>query len=168
MTANAIMVYEDGDGSPLMGFCDYAGFANTWDINDTSTLNDPSSTAIDAFYVTGWFTFKESGVEKDLRKLRVFVNQEGSDRNLDVEIRKDFETSASTTSISLAGSGAVWDSAHFDIDRWADLTINIGEIEPGRGFTANLFQVRFDNGDRVSERFRIRKFQAEVEPGRRL
>lgn len=167
MNANAVGTFENGAGEPLFMFGDYDGFASQWDINDTSTFNDPSSTAIDSYYVTGWFSFKESGLEKNLRVLRIFVNQEGTSRLLDVEVRKDFETTSSVRQVSLAGSGAVWDSAIYDTDRYADLTIAIGRIEPSRGLSANLFQIRLDNGERVSERFRIRKLQFEVEPSGR-
>lgn len=163
MAANAISTFEDANGEALMMFGDYSGFMNQWDLNDTSTFNDPSSTPIDAFYETGWTSFKDSGLEKDIRVLRVFVNQVGTGRTLDVEVRKDFEASGATSSVSLAGSGAVWDTAVWDTDRYADVSVTIGRIEPGRGFSANLFLVRFDNGERASERFRVRKFQCLVE-----
>ena len=168
MNANAIGVFEDGNGEPLFMFGDVSGFVNQWDINDTSTVNDPSTTAIDAYYVTGWFSFKDAGLEKNLRVLRIFVNQVGTGNLLDVEVRKDFETSSTVSQLSLAGSGALWDSAIFDTDVYGDLTITIGRVEPSRGLSANLFQIRMDNGERASERFRIRKLQFLVEPSKRV
>lgn len=168
MNANAIETFENASGRPLLMFGDYGGIVSQWDVNDTSTYNDPSSTVINSFYTTGWLPFSESGLEKDVRALRVFVNQEGSSRNLDVEVRKDFEDTGATDQISLEGSGATWDSAVWDTSTYADLTVTIGRIEPGRGVPANLFQLSFSNGSRSLERFRIRKVQILVEKSDRV
>lgn len=168
MEANTLTTFEGSNGEELLLFGDYDGFANQFDINDTTTINDPSSTAIDAYWQSGWIAFKDSGLEKNLRVVRVWVNQEGADKLLDVEVRKDFQTSSTTKQLDLAGSGAVWDSAIYDVDRYGDLTVTIGRIEPGLGLKANVFQVRMDNGARVSESFSIRKLQFLVEPSQRV
>ena len=165
MVANAIASCENGSGKENLMFGDYSGFTNLWDIDDTSNLNDPSTTAISAFYETGHLTFSDSGVEKNVRVMRIFVNQQGSSNTLDIEVREDFESAGETFSISLAGSGAVWDTAVYDVDRWADLAVLISRIEPNAGL--NTFLFRFSN-DRVSETFRIRKFQVLVEPTGRV
>ena len=167
MAANTLTTFENSNGQELLMFGDYSGFANQWNVNNTTTFNDPSSTAIDAYYVTGWFPFKDSGLEKNLRILRVWANQEGTSRLLDVQVRKDFEDTGKSTSVSLAGSGAVWDSAIYDTSVYGDLTVVIGRVEPHRGLSGNLYQVRLDNGARASERFRIRKLQFLVEPSKR-
>jgi hypothetical protein len=167
MSANAVGTFENQNGKALFMFGDLDGFVNQWDLNDTSTLNDPGTTAIDSYYVTGWIPFKEAGLEKNLRSTRIWVNQEGTAKLLDVEIRKDFENTGSVKQISLAGTGALWDSAIYDVDRYGDLTVKIGRIEPGRGLSANVFQVRMDNGARASERMRIRRLQFLVEPSKR-
>ena len=167
MNANTIGTFENSNGESLLMFGDYSGFSNQWDLNDTSTYNDPSSTAIDSYYVTGWFPFKDAGLEKNLRVLRVWANQEGTSRLLDVQIRKDFEGAGKSTSISLASSGDTWDSGIYDTAVYADLNVTTGRIEPGRGLSANLFQVRMDNGARVNERFRIRRLQFLVEASKR-
>ena len=168
MAANALSTFEDSTGETIMMFGDYDGRVNSWDLNDTSTFNDPSSTAIDAFYETGWLSFKDTGLpEKSIRAVRVFVNQVGTGRTLDVEVRKDFEASGTTKSVSLSGSGAVWDTAIWDTDRWADISVTVGRIEPTLGFTSYHHLLRFSNGKRVSERFRIRKAQLEVQTSER-
>jgi len=167
MSANALSTFENANGQALLMFGDLDGYVNKWDINDTSTLNDPDTTAIDAYYVTGWIPFKDAGLEKNLRSTRIWVNQEGTSKLLDVEVRKDFENTGSVKQISLAGTGALWDSAIFDIDRYGDLTVKIARIEPSRGLSANVFQVRMDNGARASERMRVRKLQFLVEPSKR-
>ena len=167
MNANTIGTFENSNGESLLMFGDYAGFSNQWDLNDTSTYNDPSSTAIDSYYVTGWFPFKDAGLEKNLRVVKVWANQEGTGRLLDVQVRKDFEGTGKNTSVSLASSGDTWDSGLYDTATYADLNVTLSRIEPGRGLSANLFQVRMDNGARVSERFRIRRLQFLVEPSKR-
>lgn len=165
MSPNAVGTYENSSGRETFMFGDTSGFVNSWDITDTSTLNDPSSTAIDAFYETGWMGFPNAGVEKVIRLLRVFANQQGTGQTLDVTVRTDFQSQGTAISISLAGSGAVWDTAVFDVDVYADLNVTIGRVEPNAGY--NNFLVRFEN-DRASETFRIRKFQMLVEPQERI
>ncbi len=166
MDANAISTFEAGDTQELLMFGDYAGFSNQWDITDTTADNDPGTTAIDAFYTTGWLGFDNIGaVEKRLRVIRVFANQEGTGQTLDLEVRADFASAGTTFSISLAGAGAVWGSAVWGVDRYSGLSVTIDRIEPNAG--DNLFQLRFRN-NRVNESFTIRKFQMILEPSGRV
>lgn len=164
MAANTISTFENSNGQALLMFGDYSGYANQWNVNDTSTYNDPDTTAIDAYWVSGWIPFKDSGLDKNLRSVRVWANQEGTSRLLDVEVRKNFGTSGTSTSISLAGSGAVWDSAIYDTDVYGDLSVTIGRVDPNLGLESYVHQVRMDNGARASERFRVRRIQYQVEP----
>lgn len=164
MNANTISTFENSNGQAILMFGDYSGFANQWNVNDTSTYNDPGTTAIDAYWVSGWQPFKESGLHKNLRTVRIWANQEGTTRTLDAQVRKDFQGTGSDNSVSLAGSGAVWDSAIYDVDVYGDLTVTIGRIEPNLGVESDVFQLRLDNGARTSERFRVRKLQFQVEP----
>ena len=168
MEANALSTFENSTGRQLLIFGDYDGFANQWDLFDTTTYNDPGTTAINAYYETGWLPFKDIGYEKDLRVLRVWANQEGNSRTLDVEVKADFEDTGTSQSISLAGSGATWDSAIWDAAVYADLTVSIGRIEPNRGAEKNVFKVRLENGERANERFTIRKMQLLIEPSGRV
>lgn len=163
MAANTISTFENSNGQALLMFGDYSGYANQWNVNDTSTYNDPDTTAIDAYWVSGWQPFKDAGLNKNLRSVRVWANREGTSRLLDVEVRKDFGTSGTSTSLSLAGSGAVWDSAIYDTDLYGDLTVTIGRVDPNLGVESNVFQIRIDNGERASERFRVRRLQFQVE-----
>lgn len=166
MNANALGSFEDENGKELLMFGDYDGRVNQWDITDTTTDSDPSNTAIDSYYETGHIAFEQEGVEKSVRLVRFFVNQEGASKLMDVEVRGDFESSGSTSSISLAGSGSLWDTAVWDVDAYADLSVTVGRFEANE--TREVFQIRFDNGNRLNEVFRVRKIQVLVEASGRV
>lgn len=165
MEANAVCTYEDSNGRSVFGFGDYDGRANSWDIDDTTTYSDPDSTAISAFYETGWMSFSEDGVLKDVRKVRIFGNQQGAGQTLTATLRTDFSSTGTSETISLAGTGALWDTAVWDTDRYGDLSVVIGEIEPNEG--ENVFLLRLENAT-AGHSFRIRKIQFITEPKGRV
>ena len=165
MNGNAIGTFENDSGKTLFMFGDYDGRVNQWDIDDTSTTSDPSSTAIDAFWESGWISFAEDGVLKDVRKVRVFANQEGTGQTLTATLRSDFQASGTSATISLEGSGALYNTAVWDVDRYADLSVVIGEIEPNAG--ENVFLLRLENST-AGQSFRIRKIQFITEPKQRV
>ena len=165
MEANAVGAYENDGGKSVFMFGDYDGRVNSWDMDDTSTTNDPGTTAIDAFWESGWMSFAEDGVLKDVRKVRIFANQQGTGQTLSVTVRKDFEPTGTLQTVSLAGSGSLWDTAVWDTDRYADLSVVIGEVEPNTG--ENVFLLRVENSS-ASQTFRIRKIQFITEPKERV
>lgn len=165
MSANAVGTYEDSSGRSLFQFGDVDGRVNSWDIDDTTTKSDPGTTAISAFYETGWMAFPDDGVLKDVRKVRIFANQEGSDSSVTVTLRSDFQSTGTASTISLAGSGSLWDTAIWDTDTYADLSVVIGELEPNVG--ENVFLLRIENSQ-ADQTFRIRKVQIIVEPKGRV
>lgn len=124
MNANALATYEIGTLEQAITFGDYAGFVNRYPNGNTD-----AGSAIDSFYQSGDLRFAQLPHEKIFRLARIFANQTGSGNNLTFSRRIDFIGTGTSTTISLAGTGSLYDTAVFDTDAYADLTTVIGRVE---------------------------------------
>jgi len=139
MNSNAFTVANISNGTETLVFGDYGGFVS----KHPDGTND-AGTAISDFYQSKQFRFPEMSTEKFLRLLKIYANQAGN-YNLEVEVKSDFESTGTTSSISLSASGALWDTAVYDVDSYADDNLTIGRIELDKG--NEFFQVRFSNAN---------------------
>ena len=123
INCNAIWTYELGTFESAIAFGDYSGFVNSYP--DTTA---DAGAAIDAFWQSGWWRFPEMPLRKVFRKALLYVEQSGN-YNLTFTRRFDFEGVGTSTSVNLAGTGALWDTAIFDADSYADTTTTVQHIE---------------------------------------
>ena len=129
---NALTNYEIGTAQTALLFSDYTGFTNRY-----PTGNADNGQAIAASYTSGHLDF---GIpqQKHFRHAQIILQQQSTDSNLTFDPRVDFETSGVQTTLPMAGSGALWDSAIYDQDTYADLTSTIANVELQR--VGNYFQ----------------------------
>ena len=160
MSPNALWTYEIGTQQTAIGFGDYTGTA--WRYPNT---NADDGTAINAYYQSGQLRFPEIPFNKIFRLAQVFLDQESGSTNVTFEHKIDFESTGTETTISLAGSGAVWDSAVYDTDVYADLTTTVGRVEINRG--QEFFQWRIENAG-ASQPFTLKGVRLFVEPTERI
>jgi len=124
INANAIATFEIGTLEEAIMFGDYSG-----NVLRYPNGNNDDGSAIVAFYQSGDLRLPSLPKEKIFRLVRVFTNQTGSGNTLTFESRIDFITAGATSTISLAGSGSLYDTAIFDTDVYGDLTTVIGRVE---------------------------------------
>lgn len=142
LACNAIWSYELGTLEPAIAFGDYVGFVNRYP-NGTSD----AGSAIDAYWQSGWWRVPELPLRKVFRKAIVYVEQSG-DYNLTFNRRFDFEASGTDTSINLAGTGALYDTAIYDADAYADLTTTAVHVEFAGATQGDYFmQWRVENAN---------------------
>ena len=121
LNANAIADYEIGTQQKAIMFGDYAGFANRY----PSGTSDAGA-AITAFYQSGHLRL-DIPTMKTFREFQLILRQEGQ-QNVIFERRIDFAGAGTTTTISLAGTGALWDTAIWDADAYADIATAITRV----------------------------------------
>ena len=159
INCNAIWTYELGTLQQALAFGDYTGTANRYPDG-----NSDNTAAIAAFYTTKQYSFPTIPQDKTFRLLEVYVNQEGN-YNLTATIRADFEATGTASDISLGGSGALWDTAIFDTDTWADLITTIGRIEIND--RRRFLEIRYENNN-ADEPVTIKGWLIWVEPEGRV
>ena len=118
IAANAITDYEVGTQQKAVLFGNYTGFANRY----PSGTSDAGS-SIEAFYQSGHLRLDIPTV-KTFRDVQLFIRQEGS-YSITFEQRVDFAATGTATSVSLAGTGALWDTAIWDAASYGDITTAI-------------------------------------------
>ena len=160
IACNAMARYELGTLQTALVFGDYSGYTHRY-----PNTNADNGASIEAFYQTGDLDF---GIpqQKTFRHAQVIVRQETTDHNVSFEPRVDFATSGTATDISVAGSGAAYDTAVYDVDTYADLNstvANVGEINQ----TGNYFQWYISNNN-ASEPFLTRAVRVWYEPTGRV
>ena len=121
LNANSMAIYEIGTQQHAVIFGDYGGFALRY-----PTGNSDNGAAIDAFYQSGHLRL-DLPHRKLFRELQVFIRQEGA-FSITIEHRVDFAATGTTSSISLAGASALWDSAIWDAASHGDITTAIRRI----------------------------------------
>lgn len=137
LNANTLAVYEEGTQERAIIFGDYSGFANQY----PSGTSDAGS-SIEAYWQSGHLKF-DTPTQKTFREMQLFVRQEGT-YSITFEHRVDFATTGTSNSISLSGTGALWDTAVYDTDSWADLITNIVRIR-NMDVTGDFFQWRIED-----------------------
>ena len=165
IAANAMVPYEVGTLQEGLAFGNYRGRANRYPSGDEDFVSGGATTSgIAAFYVTKQYSFPDIPQDKTFRLLEVFANQEGS-WNLTATTRADFESVGTASTISLAGSGAVFDTAVFDTDTYADLTTVIGRVEINK--RRRFLQIRYDQSG-ANQPATIKGWHIWVEPEGRI
>lgn len=154
INCNALWTYEIGTLQTAIAFGDYSGFVNRY----PNTSND-AGTAINAYWQSGQLRIPEIPLRKTFRLAQLYVEQSGN-YNLTFTHRIDFESTGTATSCSLAGSGALWNTAIFDADIYADLTTTICRVEINKG--DYFFQWRVANSN-ASETFVVKGLRLWVE-----
>ena len=154
INCNALWSYEIGTFEPAIAFGDYVGFVNRY-----PNTNADAGSAINAYWQSGQYRFPEFPLRKVFRVAQLYVEQSGS-YNLTFTRRLDFEGTGTSTSISLAGSGALYDTAIYDADVYADLTTTIGRVEINDG--DYFFQWRVANAN-ASEPFVVKGLRLWLE-----
>ncbi len=159
LNVNAIWVGEDANGKEAIFFGDYIG--NTYQYPSGT---DDNGTAISDFWVGKQFRFPELTPEKDLKLVRIFVNEEG-DYNLCVEIRTDYSATGIATNISLLGTSSLYDTAVYGTDLYGGQNLIISRIEPDVG--KNFFQFKFFN-ENADEPWELKGMQLFLEERDRI
>lgn len=137
LNCNALWTYEIGTLEQAIAFGDYSGFVSRYP--DTTA---DAGAAISAYWQSGQLRIPEIPMRKTFRVSQLYVEQSGS-YNLTFTHRLDFEAAGTSTSCSLAGTGALYDTAVWDSDAYADLTTTICRVEINEG--DYFFQWRVSN-----------------------
>lgn len=154
INCNTIWSYEVGTLERAIAFGDYSGFVNRY----PSTEADAGS-AITAYWRSGQWRVPEMPLRKVFRKALLFVEQSGN-YTLTFNHRLDFDGAGTNTTVSLAGSGALWDSAIWDDALYADSTTTVEAIDINQG--DYFFQWSVANSN-ASEPFLIKGLRVFVE-----
>ena len=153
MNANAMAIYEIGTQEHALLFGDYSGFANQY----PSGTSDAGSN-IEAFYQSGHLRL-DMPHRKLYRELQAFIRQEGN-YSITLEHRIDFADTGTASSVSLAGEGALWDTAIWDAASYGDVTTALVRIiidQPG-----DFFQWRIEDNS-TNNPFLLRGLRLWVE-----
>lgn len=121
INANALTAYEIGTQQKAIAFGDYSGFSNRYPSGTSDAGSD-----IEAYYQTGHLRFDIPWL-KDFREFQLVIRQTGN-FSITFEQRVDFADTGTVSSVSLAGSGALWDSAVWDSSVYGDQTTAILRI----------------------------------------
>ena len=115
MPCNALASYEIGTAQRAMAFVNYTGYTMRYPNTDAD-----DGGAFTAFYQSGHL---QAGVpqQKIFHRFQVLLRQQSSTATLAFEYRIDFAAAGTTTNLSLAGTGAIWDVAVWDTDIYADI-----------------------------------------------
>lgn len=154
INCNSLWQFEDGSLQKKLAFGDYIGFVNKY----PDTEADAGS-AIDAYWQSGQLRFPEIPLRKVFRVAQLFVEQSG-DWDLTFNYKLDFDDSGTDTTVDLGGSGALWDTAVFDSDIYADTTTTIARIEINEG--DYFFQWRVENSG-ISQPFVVKGMRLFLE-----
>lgn len=135
--ANALMVYETGSIEQALGFSDYQGV-----VNEYPTTHANANMTDEAYYKSGQ-SLLGMPQQKTVHLVQVLARQEARGHELTFEPRINFASTGIQKTIELAGSGAVYDTAIYDVDTYADLTTTLADIEINQ--TSNYFQWYIEN-----------------------
>ena len=161
ISCNAMAVMEVNTSQKALVFGDYAGRANRYPDGDT----DAGSTII-AFFQSGDNQFGDIPQEKTFRDLQLFARDEGNDRVAGFRFQVDFGGEVTTSGTAdLAGAGAVWDTAIYDTDTYADGSTVIRRFPVDR--VGDFLNWRVEQNDGLSP-ILVRGVQAWVQAGGRL
>ena len=158
INANTLATYELGTQERAIIFGNYSGTASRYPVGD----NDNGS-AIEAFYQSGHLRF-DIPTQKTFRDIQLILRQQGN-YDITFEFRIDFEGTGTTRTISLSGSGALWDTAIFDADAYADIATQIALEPVDRDGDFILWRIENNNAD---EPFLLRGLRLWAEPVGRL
>ena len=158
LACNAIWPYEIGTFQTALALGDYSGFVSQY-----PTTNADAGVAIDAFWQSGQWRVPEIPLQKTFRVALLHVEQSGN-YNLTFTSKLDFEGTGTEKSINLTGSGALWDSAVFDTDTYADLTTTVERVEINKG--KYFFQWRVGTND-TNPVWTVKGLRVYVEPSGR-
>ena len=159
MNINSMAVCEDSAGEEALCFGDYTGFSYLY----PSGTSD-AGTAIDMFYITKQYRFPDITLNKTLRVQNVFVKQAGS-YSLNVELRKDFISSGTTQTVSLASTSSSYGSAVYGVDRYGGQNIITGRLEWDT--EGQFFQIKYSNST-VDQPIEVRGWNIYIEPSDRI
>ena len=155
INCNALWTYEVGTSESAIAFGDYSGFVSRYP--DTTA---DAGEAISAYWQSGQWRVPEIPFRKTFRVAHLYVEQSGN-YNLTFTHKLDFDSSGTTTACSLAGSGALWDTAIFDADSYGDATTTICRVEINEG--DYFFQWRVSN-NAASAPWVVKGIRIWVEP----
>ena len=154
LNCNAMWTYEIGTLQTAIAFGDYSGFVSRY-----PNTNADAGAAINAYWQSGQYRFQDMPLRKTFRVAQLYAEQSGN-YNLTFTRRLDFETVGTASSISLAGTGALYDTAIYDADAYADLTTAISRVEINHG--DYFFQWRVANAN-ASEPFTVKGLRLWME-----
>lgn len=158
ISANAMTSYEVGTQQRAIAFSDYSGYVNRY----PSGTSD-AGTSISAYYQSGHLRLDIPTV-KTFREFQLMLRQEGS-QSITFERRVDFAGSGTASTISLAGSGALWDSATWDSSSYADIVTAITRVPVNESGDFILWRIS-DNS--TNNPFLLRGLRLWAEPEGRL
>ncbi len=150
--------YELGSQQKALGFGDYGGVTYRY-----PNGNSDNTAAISAYYQSGWLRF-DVPFEKTFRLIQMFANQTGNFTML-LGYAIDFDSTTTSNTISLNGTGAIWDTAVWDNASWGDLTTTTGRVELLR--TGDFIQFR-PSDNSTNPAFTVKGLRVWVEPTQRI
>ena len=127
ITCNALVTAEIGAAQHTLLFADYAGNLLRYPSGETD-----NGELIQAYYQSGDLRFPEIPTQKTFRDIQVFMRAQGTGRLAGFRYQIDFGTTTTSTTVSLADVGAIWDTAVWDTDAYADQATVIRRIEVNR------------------------------------
>ena len=157
IACNALTVYETGTRQRALAFFDYAGRANLY----PDTEADAGAT-IASFYRSGHLRL-DVPQQKTFQQIQAIFQQRENER-VTLNYYIDFGTTTSGYSISLAGTGAIWDTAVWDTAVYADVATIISRNPIGH--TGDFIQ--WDITDTDDHGWRMRGVRLWAEPTGRL
>ena len=160
MNCNAMTVAEIGTAQRALLFGDYGG--NLLRYPDGETDN---GAIIDAFYQSGDLRFPEIPTQKTFRDIQVFMRSQGDGRLAGFRYQIDFGAITVSDEVDLSGTGALWDTAIWDTDTYADNATVIRRIETNK--RGDFLQWRLEQKS-ASNPVLLRGLRIWLEPSGRL
>ena len=157
--ASCISIADGGVGENILVFGNYNGLFYEYPDGE----NDAGA-AITGSYLTKAFLFPQISLNKTLRKMYLYANQEGN-FNINIDVKKDFESTGFTDTVNLSGSSSLWGTAVFGTDVYGGQNVIIDSLEPNR--TGKFFQFRFYN-ENADQPFLIRGWELLFEQSDRI
>ena len=116
LPCSAMAVYAFNTGQQALALGSTTGYVNRYPDGNTD-----AGTAIVAYYQSGDATFGDIPQEKTFHDIQLIAADAGTDRVIGFQYQVDYgATKTSSGTASLAGAGAVWDTAVWDTDVYAD------------------------------------------------
>ncbi len=154
INANALATYEIGTQERNIMFGDYSGFVHQY-----PTGNSDNGSNINAFYQSGHLKL-DIPSKKTFREVQLILRQEGT-QNITFERRIDFVGSGTATTVSLAATVALWDTAIWDASSYGDIATQITRIPVNE--VGDFFQWRIED-DSTNPPFLLRSVRLWAEP----
>lgn len=165
INANAWTVADNSSGQHILVFGDYSGYVHFYP-STTYHDSDVSSAPIVSFYQTKWFRYPEVSLgDKHWMLLRTYALSETSGTQLNADCRSDYEVTGKIVNINLTQSGALWDTAKWDIDKWGGQSLLVDRKEINKG--TNIFQIKYMNGE-LDKGFTIIGYENFIQPDDRI